>query len=75
MIRDELFYRCKNRARNALLRRIANGRPLNPDEHDEEIALIRLHTGAAGHVVENAYNEALSELGEKGVTDRWSWSS
>lgn len=62
MERDDVFYQAKNRARNAIVRARDRGRPLDPDEHEQMIAVIRCHTGAPEHVVQCAYDEALSEL-------------
>lgn len=63
--RDEAFYHAKNRARAAIVRARDRGWPLDPDEHEQTIGLIRCHTGAPEHVVQCAYDEALAELVEE----------
>lgn len=59
---DELRYQCRNRARSQLVRA---SWPMTPDQHEENIAMIRLHTGAPAHVAEGVYNEVLAELQEE----------
>jgi hypothetical protein len=59
--RDEERYRCRLRARSAILKA---SWPLTPADHDEIVATIQRHTDAPLEVVECAYNDELAEIAE-----------